>query len=174
MNLSGGETFSMGGVSPRAVSNVINAALELYDFVIIDVPRVLTSWTMTTLRESDPVMVVGQNNLSTIRDAKLLLDKVMQEGISLTNIEVINNRAMGKESSIPIDKLKETLGIEKIRKVSNDYKLAARSQNEGRLVEEVSKRSDFTKDLKSLAEYIYGLQKGEKKKKDGLFSKLFS
>lgn len=164
----------MGGISPEGVANVIDAASELYDFVIIDVPRILTSWTMTALRGSDPIMLVGQNNLSTVRDAKLLLDRLGQEGISATNIEVINNRAMAKESTIPIDKLKEALGIEKIRKVSNDYKTAAHSQSQGRPVEEVSKRSDFTKDLKSLAEYIYGLQKGESKKKGGIFSKLFS
>ncbi|MDX1351390.1 MAG: AAA family ATPase [Thiomicrorhabdus sp.] len=164
----------MGGISPDGVTNVINAAAEVYDFVILDVPRVLTSWTMTALRESDPIMVVGQNNLSTIRDVKLLLDRMGREGIRTTNIEVINNRAMAKVSSIPIDKLKETLGIEKIRKVNNDHKTVALSQSQGRSVEDVSKRSDFTKDLKAIAEYLYVLQKGEDKKKGGLFSKLFS
>lgn len=165
----------MGGISPEGVTNVINAAAELYDFVILDVPRVLTSWTMTALRESNPVLVVGENNISSIRDTKLLLDRMAQEGIRTEDIiEVINNRAMSKDSSIPVDKLKETLGIERIRKVSNDHKVAVNSQSQGRPVEEVSKRSDFTKNLKSIAEYIYVLQKGEDKKKDGLFSKLFS
>lgn len=164
----------MGGISPEGVTSVIDAAAELYDFVIIDVPGVLTSWTMAALRYSDPVMVVGQNNLSSIRNAKLLLDRMGREGIPEANIEVINNRAMAKEGSVPIDKLKETLAIEKMHKVSNDYKIAMHSQNQGRPVEEVSKRSDFSKDLKSLAEYIYFLQKGEHKKKGGLFSNLFS
>lgn len=164
----------MGGVSPEGVTNLIDAASELYDFVILDVPRVLTAWTMAALRYSDPIMVVGQNNMSTIRDAKLLMDRIGHEGVPATNIEVINNRAMSKEASIPIDKLKETLGIERIHKVSNDYKTVAHSQNEGRPVEDVSKGSHFTKDLQSLAKYIYGLQKGEDKKKGGLFSNLFS
>ncbi|MCW8831369.1 MAG: AAA family ATPase [Gammaproteobacteria bacterium] len=164
---------SMGGISSDGVTSLIDAAVEVYDFVILDVPRVLTSWTMEALRCSDPVMLVGQNNLSSIRDAKLILDKIKQEGIPADNIEVINNRAMSKEGSIDINKLKETLGIERMHKASNDYKASVYSQNQGQPVEEISRGSKFTKDLHALAEYLYVLQKGETKKK-GLFDKLFS
>jgi pilus assembly protein CpaE len=129
---------------------------------------------MAALRYSDPVIVIGQNNISTIRDAKLLLDRMGHEGIPAANIEVTNNRAMSKEGSIPIDKLKQTLGIERMHRVSNDYKTAVHSQNQGRPVEDVSKGSNFTKDLQALAKYIYELQKGEHKKKGGIFSNLFS
>ena len=164
----------MGMISPEGVTHLIDAASELYDFVILDVPRILTSWTMAALRYSDPVMVVGQNNLSTIRNTKLLLDKIEHEGIPAANIEVINNRAMAKQGSVSIDKLKETLNIERIHKASNDYKTSVHSQNQGQPVQDVSKGSNFTKDLHALSEYIYGLQKGEHKKKGGLFGNLFS
>ncbi|MDT8453416.1 MAG: AAA family ATPase [Gammaproteobacteria bacterium] len=164
----------MGAISPEGITSLIDAATQSYDFVILDVPRVLTAWTLTALRYSDPVMLVGQNNMSSIRDAKLLLDKLRHEGIPMTNIEVINNRAMSKESSIPIDKLKESLGIEKIHKVSNDFKTSVRSQNQGQPLIDISKGSSFTKDLKSLAKYLYALRSGENQKKGGLFSKLFT
>ena len=164
----------MGMISPEGVTHLIDAASELYDFVILDVPRILTSWTMAALRYSDPVMVVGQNNLSTIRNTKLLLDKIEHEGIPAANIEVINNRAMAKQGSVSIDKLKETLNIERIHKASNDYKTSVHSQNQGQPVQDVSKGSSFTKDLHAISEYIYGLQKGEHKKKGGLFGNLFS
>ena len=164
----------MGMISPEGVTHLIDAASELYDFVILDVPRILTSWTMAALRYSDPVMVVGQNNLSTIRNTKLLLDKIEHEGIPAANIEVINNRAMAKQGSVSIDKLKETLNIERIHKASNDYKTSVHSQNQGQPVQDVSKGSNFTKDLHAISEYIYGLQKGEHKKKGGLFGNLFS
>ena len=164
----------LGGISPDGVTNLIDAAVESYDFVILDIPRVLTSWTMAALRYSDPVMVVGQNNLSAIRDAKLIMDKIKHEGIPAANIEVINNRAMSKDGSVEIDRLKETLSIERMHRASNDYKASVHSQNQGQPVEEVSKGSKFTKDLHALAEYLYVLQKGEIKKKGGLFSNLFS
>ncbi|MEA1988522.1 MAG: AAA family ATPase [Pseudomonadota bacterium] len=164
----------MGGISPEGVTSVIDAAAELYDFVIIDMPCVLTSWTMAALRYSDPVMVVGQNNLSSIRNTKLLIDRMGREGIPNANIEVINDRAMAKEGSVSIDKLKEALAIEKLHRVSNHFKVAMESQNQGQPAEEISNRSDLTKDLKSLAGYIYRLQKGEDKKEGGLFSHLFS
>jgi pilus assembly protein CpaE len=164
---------SLGGIAPEGIAHIIDAASELYDFVIIDVPRVLTSWTMKALRYSDPVVLVGQNNISSIRDTKLLLDRLVHEGFPADNIEVINNRAMAKQGSVPIDKMKETLGIKRIHKVSNDYKTSVNSQSQGQPIQEVSKGSDFTKDLTTLADYLYVLQKGEHKKK-GLFSRLFS
>ncbi len=162
----------MGGISAEGVTNLIEAAAQVYDFVILDVPRILTSWTMAALRYSDPIMMVGQNNLSTIRDTKLLLDKLKHEGISSDKIEVINNRAKAKKASISIDKLKETLGIERMHKATNDHNASVTSQNQGQPLDEVSKRSQFTKDIKALAEHIYILQNGEQKK--GLFDKLFS
>ena len=164
----------MGGISPEGVTNIIDVAVESYDFVILDIPRVLTSWTMAALRSSDPVMIVGQNNLSAIRDAKLILDRIGHEGVPVGNIEVINNRAMSKEGSVEIDKLKETLGIKRMHRASNDFKASIHSQNQGQPVEEVSRGSVFTKDLHALAEYLYVLQKGEIKKKGGIFSNLFS
>ncbi|MCK5003104.1 MAG: AAA family ATPase [Gammaproteobacteria bacterium] len=164
----------MGGISPEGITHLIDAASELYDFVILDVPRVLTSWTMAALRYSDPIMVVGQNNMSTIRDAKLIIDKLAHEGVPTANIEVINNRAMAKEGSVPIEKLKETLGIERMHKATNDFKTSVHSQNQGQPLQDVSKGSHFTKDVHALADYIYVLQNGEHKKKGGLFSGLFS
>lgn len=164
----------IGAISPEGVTTLIDAAAQIYDFVVLDVPRVLTSWTMTALRYSDPVMMVGQNNMSSIRDTKLLMDKMRHEGIPMDNIEVINNRAMSKENSVPIDKLKESLGIKRIHKVSNDFKTSVRSQSQGQPVVNISKGSSFAKDLKSLAKHLYTLRNGQHQKKDGLFSKLFA
>lgn len=170
---SPGDVSPLGGITADAVLNLLNAASDAYDHIIVDVPHVLTSWSLASLRFSDPVFLVAQNNIATIRGAKILLDRLVHEGMSFDRLEVINNRAMSKDSSVPIEKLKETLGKKLVHKVRNDYHTAVHAQDQGRTLEEVSKRSGFTKDIQHLAEYIFNMQNGLPRHQ-GLFSKLFS
>ena len=162
----------MGSISPQAIGKLFDTAAEHYEYVIVDIPRILTAWSMTAIKYVNPLMVVSQNSITTIRDAKLLLNKLIHEGVHADNIELINNRAMAKMGSVSIDKLKETLGKERVHRVRNDYKTAIKAQDQGRPITMVSKHSHFTKDIKGLASYFVQLQKGAEKK--GVISKLFT
>lgn len=165
----------MDRIGQEAISRIIGAAVEAYDFVVLDVPRIITPWTMAALKMAEPVMLVSQNSLTTIRDAKILLERLSHDGFSMDNIELINNRAMAKSGSISIDKLKETLRKDKVHRIRNDYKTVIESQDQGRPAREVSPQSHFSKDIESLSSYLakahFG---GERKKKKGLFGGLFT
>jgi Flp pilus assembly CpaE family ATPase len=120
-------------------------------------------------------MLVVENNLPTVRDAKLLLDRMSHEGISFANIELVNNRAMSKEASVTIEGLKETLGKEKIRRVRNDFKAANHAQDTGKPLFEVSSSSHLYQDIAAIASYTVEQHAGGKTKpKKGIFSRLFS
>lgn len=164
---------SMTGIAADSVKRLLDAAVENYDYVILDVPRVITPWSLEALHYAEPVMVVGQNSLLSIRDAKILLDRMPHEGISLDKVELVNNRAMAKGGSVSIEKLKETLGKKLIHRVRNDFKTAAQAQDEGRPIVAVSKHSDFTKDVHALAEYLVKAHRGESKHSSGLLGRLF-
>ncbi|MCW8829259.1 MAG: AAA family ATPase [Gammaproteobacteria bacterium] len=162
-------------IDPNAVRRVLSATAEIYDYVVVDMPRVYTDWIVAALKFADPIMLVVENNLPTVRDAKLLLDRMSHDGISFANIELINNRAMSKQASVTIEGLKETLGKEKIRRVRNDYKTANHAQDTGKPVHEVAASSDLSKDIAAIAAYIVEQHQGGKTKaKKGIFSRLFS
>ena len=161
-------------ISGESISRLLGAAVENYDFVIIDVPRVITPWTLAALRYAEPVMLVAQNSLTTIRDAKVLLDKFSHEGMSMDNIELVNNRAMAKSGSITIDKFKETLQKAKMHRIRNDYKTVVESQDQGRSAREVSAHSHFSKDIHSMASYLAKAHLSQASEKKGIFQKFFS
>lgn len=160
-------------ISVEAITRLLSAAVENYDFVVIDVPRVIAPWTMAALRYAEPVMVVAQNSLTTIRDAKVLLEKLSHEGLNMDNIELINNRAMAKSGSIPIDKFKETLQKSKMHRIRNDYKTVVESQDQGRPAREVSSSSNFSKDILSMANYLAKAHMAGSAEKKGFLKKLF-
>ena len=91
----------------------------------------------------------------------------------LSSVELVNNRAMAKSESVSIDKLKATLGKERIHRMRNDYAAAVSAQDQGLPVASVARKSDMTKDVHALAEYILHAHRGDEEKKRGFFSKLF-
>lgn len=162
-------------IDPHAVTRILSAAAEIYEYVVIDVPRHYSEWIVSALKFSDPIMLVVENNLPTVRDAKLLLDRLSHDGISFANIELVNNRAMSKEASVTIEGLKETLGKDKVRRVRNDFKAANHAQDTGRPVREVSSSSNLSQDIDAIASYIVEQHTGGTARgKKGIFAKLFS
>lgn len=162
-------------LNAQAVRRIIDAASSVYDIVIVDLPRVISPWTVEAMKASTTTFLVVQNNLSTIRDARLLVDSLPRFGIEAQRIELVNNRAMAKAPSVSIDQLKQTLKHEKVHRVRNDYETAVAAEDQGVPVGKVSARSDLTKDIEHLAEYIWVAHghAGSGKKEPGFLEKFF-
>lgn len=170
---SPGNLTSLEEMEASSVRKILQAAVQEYEFVILDLPRYFNAPVIEALKFSDPIMLVCQNSLETIRNAKVILDNMTLLGIPLAHVELVNNRAMAKSSSVSIDKLKSTLGKERIHRVRNDYSAAVSAQDQGVPIASVAKKSEMTKDITSLAEYIARSHRGDEEKKKGFFAKLF-
>jgi pilus assembly protein CpaE len=157
-----------------AVRRIIDAATEVYDVVIVDLPRDINAWTIEAMKASTTTFVVLQNNLATIRDARLLVDHLPRCGIEPQRIELINNRAMARAASVSIDQLKQTLKHDKAHRVRNDFETAVAAEDQGIPVSKVDDRSPLSKDVQNLADYIvkaHGLVES-KQKPQGLLDRL--
>ena len=170
---SPGNLTSLDELSATAVRKILQAAVQEYEFVILDLPRVFNSGVIEALKFSDPIMLVCQNSLETIRNAKIILDNFSLLGISMASVQLINNRAMAKSSSVSIDKLKDTLGKERIHRIRNDYAAAVSAQDQGQPVALVARKSEMTKDIQGLADYLMQAHRGNEAEKKGFFAKLF-
>lgn len=157
----------------HAVRRVLDAAAAAYDIVIIDLPRVSAPWTLEAMRSATTTFLVLQNNLSTLRDARLLVDHLPRTGIDARRIEIINNRAMAKTPSVTIEQLKETLKHEKVHRVRNDFETAVAAEDQGIPVHKVDARSDLAKDIDHLADYIWAAHGHGEAKKEGFLDKFF-
>ena len=170
---SPGNLSGFDDLTALATRKILQAAVQEYEFVVLDMPRVFNAGVIEALKFSDPIMLVCQNSLETIRNAKMILDNLSHIGVSLSSVELVNNRAMAKSGSVSIDKLKSTLGKERIHRVRNDYAAAVSAQDQGVPVASVAKKSDMTKDVMALAEYILHAHRGDEEKKHGFFARLF-
>ena len=162
-----------GIITIEGVSRLLDVVTELYDFVILDIPRLFTPWTIEALKHANPIMLVTHHDLTTIRDARLILDALPKMDISTSRVEVVNNRAMTKVEETSIDSLKDTLHKARIHRVRNDYKTAIHAEENGVALSEISARSDLTKDIKALAHYLVENHLGKQEKEKGFLGSLF-
>lgn len=161
-------------LSPQVVRKILDFAVEIYDVVIVDMPRDTAAWVMEAVRASTTTLVVMQNTLAIIRDVKLLLDYMPHAGVDMRKVELINNRAMAKSQSVSIEQLKQTLGRERIHRIRNDYHTALAAADQGMPVYKVSATSELTEDIRHLANDIWHTHEPGKKEHQGLLSRLFN
>jgi len=169
---SPGDMSDIDRIEPGATSALLQTVIGLYDFVIIDLPRLFLPWTLEALRLAYPVMLVSQNSLVTIRDTRLMLERLPLMEVPRDHIEVINNRARAKATSLDIREVKKALDLERIHRVSNDYETAVTAQDRGVPLGEVSRRSALTRDVDSLADYLHAEHEGTRER-NGLMGRLF-
>ncbi|MFH7325984.1 CpaE family protein [Desulfurivibrio sp. C05AmB] len=170
---SPGNLGSIDGIKPGAATDLLQGVINLYDIVIIDLPRLFLPWTIEVLQLANPVMLVSHNNLVTIRDTKLILEHLPLQGVPAERIEVINNRAKAKVASVDIGEMKKTLKLERIHRVTNDYSTAVKAQDRGVPLAEISRRSPLTRDIEHLADYLYAARDGQEPPGRGLMDRLF-
>lgn len=159
---------------PHAVRRLIETAAQAYDIVVVDLPRVMAGWTLEAIRASTTTFLVIQNNLATIRDARMVVDHLPRMGVDARRIELVNNRAMAKAPSVTIEQLKETLKHERLHRVRNDFKTASAAEDQGIPVGKVDGASDLSRDIDHMADYIWESHgHGSAKSKEGLFARFF-
>ena len=165
----------ISNVSAESVTQLMEAAVEAYEFVVLDMPRLFVPWTVAALKWADPLFVVIQNNFSTVIDAKTIVDALPLIELPAERVEFINNRAKSNVPSFERAKLKETLKISHIHNVRNDYEAAAKAQDRGVTIDEIAKRSHLAKDIHALAEYLMEnhFGKGYSQKQQKSFSRWF-
>jgi pilus assembly protein CpaE len=161
------------GITVEGVKHLLESMSDNYEFIVLDVPRVFTDWMVAVLKLADPLMLVVHHDLDSVRDAKVILNTLPTMGVSISKVEVVNNRAMTTLEETTIQQLKKTLKKEKVHRVRNDYKTAIHARESGLPLIEVSKHSDMTADIIKLAGYVAEMHRGKPAEREGLFSKLF-
>jgi len=144
----------INNISAESVNKLMEAAVETYEFVILDMPRLFVPWTVAAIQWADPLFIVLQNMLATVIDAKNIIDALPRIELPVERVEFINNRASSQMNSFEKNKLNEALGVSHIHRVRNDYETAAKAQDRGVSIDEIAKRSHIAKDIHELAEYL--------------------
>lgn len=137
-------------VKPEHVDVLLNLAVNNYDFVIVDVGRVLDAVTIKALDRANCVFPVMQLTLPFIRDANRLISAFRTLGYSKDKIRLLVNR-FEKGSEIKLDDVERSLGVATFKTLPNSYEAVASAVNHGRPIASFARNNPVAKGLQDLA-----------------------
>jgi pilus assembly protein CpaE len=153
-----------------ALATLLDKMTAHYECVLVDMPRRVDRYTRATLERATRVVLVVQQTLSHLRDAKRMLQIFRHHGISTSQVLVVVNR-YEKKSPIGMDDVERALQGVQTATIPSDFKTVAESINLGVQMYEHARGSAVTKALTSLATNLGGRSAPVGA---GLFGKTFS
>ncbi len=146
------EILPIEQVDTDQLLRIISLARAEFDLVFIDLPSVWTSWSLSVAAESDSTVLVVQQNLDHLRQAKRCVGLFREVGISAKKTKVVVNRATkGLFKSISLQDVADTVGCEVIAAIRKDRGELSQAIDEGMLVSSVSRRNVFAQDIDAIA-----------------------
>ncbi len=140
-------------VKPETVERMLALARSRYDFVLLDVGRVLDRVTVRALDEADTIYVVIQSTLPYLHNAKRLIGVLAGLGYERGKVKVMLNRFV-KGDEIGVTEIEKTLGAEVVVQIPNSYATVAYSINHGLSVLKHAPRDPVARSLADLAESL--------------------
>jgi pilus assembly protein CpaE len=145
-------------IPEASLSRLLNLASGSYDQLIIDLPRQIDPLTSSVIERADSVLVVMQQSLTHIRDAKRLLQLISNElGVPRQATEVVVNR-YNEKHPIALHDIREAVQHDEIVTLPNDFNRVSESVNTGRPLLEMAKGAALTRTLERLARRLSGTE----------------
>jgi pilus assembly protein CpaE len=140
-------------VKPEHIDVLVNLAANHYDFVILDVGRVLDGITMKALDRANHIFPVMQLTLPFIRDANRMLAAFRMLGYSKDKIRLLVNR-FEKSGEIRLEDVERSLGLASYKTLPNSYETVAAAVNHGQPIASFARSNPVAKGLQELAQAL--------------------
>lgn len=162
-----------GDISVENLDLLLTLINSHYDRIFIDLPRQIDPLSATILERSDQIIIIVQQSLAHMRDAKRLTQILKSEfNIAEKNILIVVNR-YNANSNLSLKDIQGALESSELYQIPNDYESVAQSTNLGIPLYDYVPNSAITKAMISLAESLNVSIKEEFKEKSFL-KKVFS
>jgi pilus assembly protein CpaE len=153
---------------------LMECATASYDNVIYDLPRLIDPLTSLVLERADKILVVMQQNVTHLRDAKRLFHVITKELlVPAERLKVVLNR-YDKKSPVNADDIKETLKCGEMYFIPNDFARASQAINLGTPLYKNGRNAPITRSIIDLAQTLLPLEEGQgKPRRRGALAQLF-
>jgi pilus assembly protein CpaE len=143
-------------VPVQQVDSLLQILQRNNDYLVADLPRRIDVLSATVLEHSDQVFMLVQQSLAAVHDAARMVQLLTKElAVPANRIKIILNRH-SKNSLISIGDIKETLKVDHVSVIPNQYKLVTDSLNTGVPLMQSEKNSGTGKAIQRLASSVCG------------------
>jgi pilus assembly protein CpaE len=141
-----------GEIKPEDLRRLLELVSHSYEQVVCDLPRQVDPATATVMELAHNILIVMQQSLAHVRDAKRLLNILKTDlQIGPERISVVINRYDAK-SRFQLADLERALELESFWRVPNDFDVVDAATNLGVPIHDYARQAGITKSLIRLAE----------------------
>lgn len=140
-------------ISADAIDRILTIARARYDFVIMDMGRIMEAVSVRALDFADEIYIVVQPTLPFIHDAKRLAGMLGKLGYTRERMRLIVNR-YEKGGDITVSDIESALGMKASLTVPNNFGAVAYSINHGTPIMKYAPRDVVSKALGELADTL--------------------
>jgi pilus assembly protein CpaE len=143
-------------ISDAAVLRLLEVACEVYDWVIVDTPRLRQPWTADVLAGSDEVLVVSELTVPALLSARALAQEIEAELPEGRTAKVVVNRLASRVfgPAPSLGDAEKALQRKVLGGITSDWEAAACSVNLGGPIRHHRPRSKIVKDVTALIEKL--------------------
>ena len=143
--------LELNEINPYDLSLLVDKIRQSYQLLIADLSKGLDTYSQPILDVSDVILVVVQQNIVSIREAKALVSQMKNRmGIKAERIHLIVNRFSKKHSGISVAEIKEAVGIESALIINNNYELASACTDLGKPLLQVQDSKQIKNDIEQI------------------------
>jgi pilus assembly protein CpaE len=152
-----------------AVESVIDQVRSTTPCVVVDLPHAWTDWARQTLLAADEIVLVATPDLTSLRNAKNIIDIVSGRRPNDAPPKVIVNQVgVPKRPEIPLKEFAAALNIEPSFAIPFEPQLFGTAANNGQMLVEVQPKSKVSEGVRTLAELLTGRSVHQVPKKSGI------
>jgi pilus assembly protein CpaE len=144
----------LDGLNADLIKTVIQSLRKYFDHVIIDLSSDLSDSTLSCLDEADNVVLIAEPSLSSLRAVNTAIQLSQKLGYVKESLKLVVNRST-PDSDLVLDDVVDSLEIDTVIRVSNDYYSFNESLKEGLLLSQFKPDAIVNRQLFSLAHMLH-------------------
>ena len=153
-------------VAPQAVCRILEVACEVYDWILVDLPRGRQAWTTDVLAGSDEVLIISELTVPALLSARALAAEIEEELPAGRRPRLVLNRMAARvfgpaPSRVEAEK---ALGRKVDGAITSDWEAAACSVNLGGAISQHRPRSKIVKDVIALVDALAPMEAEDQRK----------
>lgn len=149
------EILPLESIDAEQLRRTIELARQEFDFVFIDLPSNLTNWNLSILAEADAILMLAEQTIASLRQARRRLDLFRSVGIDRRTVSVVVNRMERRLfGTISLADVEKALDHPVLGGLHADVQSMGPAQDQGVLVNQVRAKSAYAADVTNLAETL--------------------
>jgi pilus assembly protein CpaE len=152
----------------HAFNSILEVAQRGAPCVAVDIPNQWNGWTKQVLAAADEVVVVAEPELANLRNAKNLVDTIIEIRPNDARPKLVMNKVgVQKRPEIAVADFANAIGIEPMAVIPFDPALFGTASNNGQMVSEADPKNPISDMMTTIAQVVTGKAEVRTKKKSG-------